>query len=227
MTIPSTKLPIRGRGPALRAVLGTVAILVMTLAASAVSERPRPESLAQPLAAVPKNMAGWKAIRDEPLASSTLSHLVLTDYLSRVYSNGTSQLDVFVAYYAEQRSGETMHSPKHCLPGSGWEIWRYGSAEIPVDGHPVVVNKYSIHKATSRDVVLYWYQSGSQIIASEYYGKLLLMRDALLSGRTDGAIVRVIVPDVPGAVEQAVPFASQLITEVQRCYGLFKAGVAP
>ncbi|HEY1754855.1 MAG TPA: EpsI family protein [Bryobacteraceae bacterium] len=203
-----------------RSAAAVVAILGMTLAASALSERPRPEALDEPLATIPSSLAGWNSIRDEPLASSTLTRLVLTDYISRVYAKDENQLGLFIAYYAEQRSGESMHSPKHCLPGSGWEIWQYGSVEVPVNGGTAVVNKYSIHKGTLRNVVLYWYQSGPRVIASEYYGKLLLMRDAMFDGRTDGAIVRIILPDVPGAVQEGVNFAARLIPEVQRCYGL-------
>jgi len=67
--------------------------------------------------------------------------------------------------------------------------------------------------------VLYWYQSSSRIIASEYLGKFLLMRDAALNGRTDGAMVRIIVPDQPQAVQQAEEFASQLIPHMERCFG--------
>jgi EpsI family protein len=205
--------------PSVWSVAAVIAILGMTLAASALSERPHPGTLAQPLATVPSSLAGWRAVRDEPIEARTLTRLVTTDYVSRLYSKAGRQLGLFIAYYAEQRSGESMHSPKHCLPGSGWEIWKYGSIEVPVKGGSVVVNKYSIQKSGVRNVVLYWYQSGPRIIASEYYGKLLLMRDAMFDGRTDGAIVRIIVPDVPGAVEEGVSFASQLIPEVQRCYG--------
>jgi EpsI family protein len=221
MMLPDPKrLSLRAGSPNLWSVAGAVAILGMTLAASTLSERPHPRTLAQPLATVPLSLAGWRAVKDELIPPSTLTRLVATDYISRVYSKGGNQLGLFIAYYAEQRSGESMHSPKHCLPGSGWEIWRYGSTEVPVDGGLVVVNKYSIHKAGARNVVLYWYQSGSRIIASEYYGKFLLMRDAMFDGRTDGAIVRIIVADVPGAVEEGVKFATRLIPEVRRCYGL-------
>jgi EpsI family protein len=217
---------LRAGSPSLASVAGAVAILSMTLAASALSEKAHPGSLAEPLATVPASLDGWQAVKEEPLAPSTLTHLVATDYVSRVYQKAGSQLGLFIAYYAEQRSGESMHSPKHCLPGSGWEIWKYGSIDVPVDGGSVVVNKYSIHKSGVRNVVLYWYQSGPRIIASEYYGKFLLMHDAMFDGRTDGAIVRIIVPDSPGAVEDGVKFASRLIPEVRRCYGLPAAGAS-
>ena len=124
-----------------------------------------------------------------------------------------------IADYAEQRAGESMHSPKHCLSGSGWEIWKYDSIQVPFRDAAVTVHKYSIHQGNDRQVVLYWYQSRSRIIASEYLSKFLLIKDAALNGRADGALVRIVVPDEPDAVSQAVKFAADLIPYVERCYG--------
>jgi EpsI family protein len=208
------------RSSTLWSFLAVFAILSATLATSAFTERRHPQSLAQPLGAIPYSLAGWRFVEDSPLPPSTLKRLVLSDYVSRLYAQNSQQLGLFIAYYAEQRSGESMHSPKHCLPGSGWEIWQYGSAQVPVNGRNVTINKYSIHKGSERQVVLYWYQSGARVIASEYVGKFLLMRDAVLDGRTDGALVRITLPDQPGAVEKGIAFASELIPQVQRCYGL-------
>jgi EpsI family protein len=196
-----------------------IAILSVTVAVAGISARRHPESLAQSLSTIPTLLEGWTLKQQAPLPERTLERLVLTDYVSRVYSNGAKQLALFVAYYAEQRSGESMHSPKQCLPGSGWEIWRYGSVTVPLNGRRVMVNNYSIQKGGEREIVLYWYQSGSRIIASEYVGKMLLMRDAMLNGRTDGALVRIVLPDRPGAVEEGVKFASGLIPEIERCFG--------
>ena len=66
--------------------------------------------------------------------------------------------------------------------------------------------------------MLYWYQSADRVIANEYLGKILLARDSLMSGRTAGSIVRIIVADTPGAEDQAVAFASKVIGEVRRCF---------
>lgn len=205
--------------PGFGLVAATISVLLVTLAASAVSERRRPEKLERPLESLSHSLAGWQYQAEALLPPATLKRLVTTDHCSRLYGKGGTQLGLFIAYYAEQRSGESMHSPKHCLPGSGWEIWKYGSVTVPVQGRRVVINNYSIQKAGDREVVLYWYQSRERIIASEYLGKLLLMRDALWAGRTDGAIVRVIVPDRPGAVREGVAFVSELIPEVERCFG--------
>jgi EpsI family protein len=123
-----------------------------------------------------------------------------------------------------------MHSPKHCLPGSGWEIWRQDSAWIPINGLQVKVNKDSIQNLGSRMLMFYWYQSKDRIVASEYAGKILLAKDTLMTGQTAASIVRVTLPDVPGADLKAISFVSEVIPQVQRCFGgtrFSKAGERP
>jgi EpsI family protein len=142
-----------------------------------------------------------------------------TSYLSRKYGKGASQLDLFIAFYAQQRSGESMHSPKHCLPGAGWEIWRHDSELVRVNGKQVEINKYSIQNSGTRMLMFYWYQSKSRIFASEYLGKILLARDTVMTGHTAGSIVRILLPDAAGAEEGGAAFASNLIPEIQRCLG--------
>src|SRR4051794_16371010 len=126
--------------------------------------------------------------------------------------------DLFITHYALQRAGESMHSPKHCLPGAGWEIWDHGTVDIPVGGQKILVNRQFISRANVRMIVFYWYQSRQRIIASEYSGKILLAKDALLQNSTAASIVRIIVPDRPGAQETASAFAAELIPQVARCF---------
>lgn len=196
-----------------------VLLLVGTLTASKLTANRKSGSLARPLETIDTNIAGFTGVDGAPLTTGVLAQLKCDSYLSRTYHKDNLQADLFIAFYAQQRSGESMHSPKHCLPGAGWEIWDYGSAAIPVGDHSVSVNKYSISHDSQRDVVLYWYQSKPRIIASEYLGKILLARDALFQHSTAGSIVRIIVPDQPGAVDEARAFATALIPQVQHCFG--------
>jgi EpsI family protein len=195
-----------------------VALLLTSTLAAAVLTSMRPsDQLSQPLESIPTEFAGWKVVQSQTLSDHVLSVLLPTSYISRTYEKSGRQLDLFVSYYAQQRAGESMHSPKNCLPASGWEIWRYDSALLPVDGTQFKVNKYFIENNGRRSIVYYWYQSKERIVASEYVGKILLLRDALLDGHTAGSIVRVIVSDVPGAAEEAAAFSSALIPQVRRC----------
>jgi EpsI family protein len=197
----------------------TIVLLTGTLLISNIVGRRIAEPLVHPLEEISSAIEGWKAVDNKKLDARVLKALVPSNYLSRTYSKGESELDLFIAFYAQQRAGESMHSPKHCLPGSGWEIWRHDSSMVPVNGQSIEVNKYSIQNAGNRMVMFYWYQSTTRIVASEYVGKVLLARDTLLTGRTGGSIVRIIVPDKPDAERQVVAFAAKLIPEVQRCFG--------
>jgi EpsI family protein len=194
-------------------------LLSATLVASKLSEPRVPEPLKQPLETIPQTIAAFHGSTDSPLSEEVLKKLAADSYLLRTYKSATIEADLFIAFYARQRAGENMHSPKHCLPGAGWEIWNYGDTLIRVDNREVKVNRYSISRAGDRRLVLYWYQSKTRIVASEYLGKLLLARDAVMQNSTAGSIVRIIVPDRPGAVDEARKFAAALVPFIERCFG--------
>jgi len=197
----------------------TVLLLTATLGGYALSDRRKPDFLAKPLETIDKQIAGWTMVGDEPLTEGVLNRLQLTSYVSRRYEKRGGNLGLFIAYYAQQKAGESMHSPKHCLPGAGWEIWKLDSAMLPVGGSQVKINQYSIQNGGLRMLVFYWYQSKKRIIASEYLGKILLAKDALLDGRSAGSLVRIMLPDTPAADREGKAFAAALIPEMQRCLG--------
>jgi len=200
-------------------LVATCLLLATTLAASKITTFRRPKYLAQPLETISRQIAGLDALDNPPLADDVLLQLRPTSYLSRKYLSGDTKADLFIAYYAMQRPGESMHSPKHCLPGAGWDIWDQGTLEIPVNGRKFKVNRQFISREGVRMVVLYWYQSKERIVASEYSGKILLARDALLQNSTAASIVRIIVPEGPGAVQTASAFAAGVIPQMERCFG--------
>jgi EpsI family protein len=197
----------------------TLALLLGTLAASSLTARRISQPLAIPLEQIDSSILGWSAAGDHVLPPYTLHALDATSYLSRTYRKDYSQLDLFIAFYAQQRAGESMHSPKHCLPGAGWEIWQQGSARVTIDGHAMEVNQYRIENHGVRQLMFYWYQSKSRVFASEYLGKILLARDTLLSGQTAGSIVRITLPDAPGASQEGAAFVARMIPQVWRCLG--------
>src|SRR5712691_6655622 len=90
----------------------TVALLCATLAASTISESRKPETLAKPLDTIDREIAGWTAT-DAVLAETVVEYLTPTSYLLRGYRRQNRELGVFIAFYAQQRAGESMHSPKY------------------------------------------------------------------------------------------------------------------
>ena len=152
-----------------------------------------PVPLRQPLRQLPMAMDGWLG-QDEPLEARIVSVLGVSDYANRSYVGGGGQpVDLYVGYYQSQRTGETIHSPKNCLPGAGWEPVRAGRLTIPVAAGPAIrVNEYLVEKGPAQYLVLYWYQAHGRVIASEYSGKAWLVFDAITRNRTDAALVRVL-----------------------------------
>lgn len=197
----------------------TAALLMGAIAAGGMTERRIPEHLALPLDQIGNDIAGWSRISQGSLDGPTLRALDPTSYLVRTYQKGSSRIDLFIAYYAQQRAGESMHSPNHCLPGSGWEITHRGSATIGALGRQNPVNKYVIENLGTKRVMFYWYQSRDRIIANEYWAKLLLARDTALTGRTGGSIVRILLADDSSADRDGMAFATDLIPKMQHCLG--------
>lgn len=195
----------------------TIGMLLGTaIAAKLIDARPS-EVLQQPLEGISTTLSGWTAERDSPLRDDILASLAATNYLSRTYRRGNDDLSLFVAYYANQRAGESMHSPKHCMPGAGWEIVNYGAVDLRNGPEVFRVNRHTIQKDGSRMAVLYWYQSKRRVIADEYLAKMFLVRDAVVERRTGGAIVRIICREDPATVKAALEFSSAILPEIRRC----------
>jgi EpsI family protein len=143
------------------------------------------------------------------------------DYLIRSYvdSATAAEINLFVAYFRTQRTGHLPHSPKNCLPGSGWVPEVAEVTEIPVAGGTMRVNRDIVQKGGSKALVLYWYQNWNRVDASEYAARMHLLVDAIRYNRTDTALVRVIVPiiqDVKTANSAAVEFAQSVYRLMQK-----------
>jgi EpsI family protein len=170
------------------------------------------------LASFPDQIGEWSGTRLS-IRADVLDVLGPGEYSQRLYQNPSEDryVDLFLAYVPNQRTGDWLHSPKHCLPGAGWApvAANHVSLARPGGGH-ITVNRYVIAKGLDRQVVLYWYQAHGRAVASEYWAKLYLVEDAIRLNRTDGALVRVTTPvtgseSLEGGEHRALAFATQIL----------------
>lgn len=154
----------------------------------------------------------------------------MSDYMMRVYGpDSLPAFTTYVGYYEKQVQGTAIHSPKNCLPGAGWEIMRSSQVPLPGGTQDQSVNRVLLANRGTKALVYYWYQGRGRTTASEYAVKLNLLVDAARAGRTEEALVRIVVPlladstttDMGAAAEQradsvARAVAASLATEVQR-----------
>jgi EpsI family protein len=175
----------------------------------------------RPFTTFPSLLGPYRMIEEGSVDPEILDVLKADDILTRSYAGSDGiPVNLFIAAFKTQRNGKAPHSPKNCLPGSGWSqlVNEQMTIDLPIVG-PRKVNHYVVAKGTDRSSVIYWYQSRDRIIGSEYSAKLYAILDSIRYNRSDTAIVRVIVPvlngDQAGADKRAIEFIQSAFPAVQ------------
>ncbi len=159
------------------------------------------------LSEFPVELGGWRQLRpDARFDAATEAVLRADDYVLRDYGAGAgnSLVSLYVGYYATQRTGSTYHSPLNCMPGTGWTLSAPSTVTVrPEDGSPAFeANRYVVQNASERFLLVYWYQGRGRAVASEYTDKVYVVLDSLRRRRSDGSMVRLLVP-VRGSESEA------------------------
>ena len=173
----------------------------------------------QPLKNFPAHLGSWQQVgSDVRFDAETEKVLKADDYVSRNFESNGHNTSLYVGYYTTQRNGSTYHSPLNCLPGSGWTMSDGGRITItPANGQSFEANRYLIQNGDQRALMIYWYQGRGKAVASEYWAKVETVLDSVRRRRSDGALVRVMVPlgNSPAEAEKlALEFASEAAKEL-------------
>jgi len=199
-----------------RRALIAVLMIVVTGSLAHAAGRRAPQ-LHQRLSSLPFEFSAWTGRDAPPLDDDTVRILAADAYLARSYAGASgTPVDLYIAYYGRQQPGASIHSPLHCLPGTGWEP--IDIATVPViqpDGARGEVRRMLVRKNGDRAVVLYWYAIHGRMLASETVSKLWLLHDSLRLQRSDAALVRIVVPvdgaDIDGAQHEGLVFAHDVL----------------
>ena len=195
------------------------ALIVVTLLAAAGGYTARAAHSDVPVSrvslhALPMQIDGWEGFEAAPFSDDIVAQLGVDEYINRQYVRASvPPIVVYVGYYSSQRQGDTIHSPRNCLPGAGWLPVSFERSTVQAGGAAVPVNRYLIERGLDRQAVIYWYEGRGRSVANEYANKAWLMIDAARLRRTDGALVRMITPvaDSPAAAfDQLTAFAAAL-----------------
>ena len=201
-----------------RASLATCLLLLCALGLTAylVSTRQEIYPDRELFAAFPNTVGEWHG-KPASLDTETVQVLGVTDYLLSDYVKVDGRaVNLYVAYYASQRSGISPHSPSVCIPGNGWQITDLQRSSYHSDDSAVSLplNRVVIERGESKELVYYWFDERGMKIANEYWSKLYLLRDAMFKNRTDGALVRLTTPVYPGESESNAEKRLQGFTKI-------------
>src|ERR1044071_3890508 len=116
--------------PSLRFGVLLVLILLVGVVVNAWSYLGEAHVERRDLSEFPTTVGAWQRTGiDRTLDDETLKVLRASDYLQREFKRSDGHLaNLYVGYYASQRSGATYHSPLNCLPVSGWMMSEPGKA---------------------------------------------------------------------------------------------------
>lgn len=179
-----------------------IAALVLLIGIVLIYRVPQGKSmpLQQPLTNFRLPIGEWRSEPPRMLDQKTLDILRVNDYLDVIYRNSRGEwISLYIGYFADQQSGQIIHSPKNCLPGSGWDFLESTTVtiEIPRPNAPpikMLALRGILMNGDERLLSYYWYQSRGRFLSSEYWDKFYLVLDAIRYNRTDGALVRVLAP---------------------------------
>jgi exosortase D (VPLPA-CTERM-specific) len=198
--------PVRRVGGAARlqtvplALVGAASVLAVAAALSyAMPQRVELTPARKWFVDFPLALGAWHG-RQGRIEDVYLDALKLDDYLMADFVSGTGSVNLYAAYYASQRQGDSIHSPRSCIPGGGWRITQMSQVDVPgsTAGNALRVNRAVIELGTQRQLVYYWFKQRDRELTNEYAVKWYIFVDALARQRTDGALVRLITALQPG-----------------------------
>jgi EpsI family protein len=160
----------------------------------------------QPLISFPTQFGNWQAT-DIPISKEELDILGAGEFIMRDYRDQAESnplINLYIAYFPSQQTHDTIHSPKHCLPGNGWAPVHSDKIQVAWSGHaPFSANRYVIANGDERRLVIYWFWAHDRAVASEYWAKFYLVADSLRLHRSDGSLIRVMTPLLQNETEDA------------------------
>jgi exosortase D (VPLPA-CTERM-specific) len=178
---------------------GVVLLVLVTPYFATLSERSETSPARQTFAHFPLSWKGWTG-HEGAIEKDIVSTLQFSDYITADYryDNDNTAVNFYSAWYASQKKGASIHSPRSCMPGGGWRIESLSQLDVPglkrADGTGLRVNRAVISKGDFANVVYYWFEGRNRVITNEYIAKWYIFWDSLTRSRSDGALMRVVIP---------------------------------
>lgn len=205
-------------------VLTAFVLLALTLVADTSVAFHERTPVAKPLGLFPAKLGKWSG-SPQSMEQRFIDTLDLTDYVMMDYRDPENRnINLYVAYYASQSKGKSIHSPQTCLPAGGWIFEHADRMRLEYAGSQekqIIVNKAVIRQRDQQMISLYWFPQQGRIITNIFQLKWFTFWNALTRQRTDGALVRIMTPvysseSVPQTEKRLRAFAKVLLPELDK-----------
>ena len=142
----------------------------------------------------PASVAGWRMAGQSTLSQDVIKMLRPTEYLSRRYvaEDGTA-VDLYLSYFDGGRNSGGIHSPKNCMPGSGWTELSTRRSSMDMGGETLKLVQAVYAMGQHREVINYWFAMRGQTMSDEYSLKLSEITGSMFHNRRDQSFIRISV----------------------------------
>lgn len=148
----------------------------------------------KPFSEFPAQAGAWRMTGQSEFSAEILNVLKPTDYIARQYgSDDGSKVGLYIGYHGGGKESGGIHSPKHCLPGSGWYEVSTRRDVLTVGTEKINLVRAVYQKGESREMFLYWFQVRDHSLSDEYSLKAAEIANSFLHRRRDSTFVRISV----------------------------------
>lgn len=149
----------------------------------------------KPLEQMPTRIGDWQMTGQARFDERVLEVLKPTDYLSRTYRDAKGRrLTLYLGYHGGGPDSGPIHSPKHCLPGSGWQEVSSKHSEVLIGDYSLPVNIGLYQNGLHQELFVYWYQVVGEPVGSIYALKFAEIWNSIAHNRKDSAFIRLSLP---------------------------------
>ena len=143
----------------------------------------------------PVEKGDWIGQRDD-LIPAIVEMLNPTEIFSATYTNPEGiEVHLFFDYFSQMNSRGGPHSPRNCLPGSGWMILDTEEREITVNGRIIKIGRFYMSLGESEKVMDFWYITRYGETSNDFTFKFYMMINSLTFRQIDVAFIRIIAND--------------------------------
>jgi EpsI family protein len=165
---------------------------------------------------IPLSKGGWSG-QMETTAPEIINLLGPDQLFSASFSNTSGQkVHLFIDYFSPENTSGNIHSPRNCLPGSGWVITGSAPREIVEAKRTIHALRLSLKLGESRQVMDFWYITRAGETGNDYMLKLNTMISSLTLRPTDKAFVRFVAADDAQSIAALNEFESIFIDDIYK-----------
>jgi len=142
----------------------------------------------------PMEHKGWHMISESQFSDDVLNVLRPTDYMLREYV-GTEDVPVvlYIGYHGGGKDSGPIHSPRNCLPGSGWYLVSEEKMTVQSGLKEIALVKAVYQKGAYKEIFFYWFDVKGQSLSNEFALKFAKIKNSVFYRRRDAAFIRVSV----------------------------------